>query len=444
MKRTYFNPSRLPKLNPLTHKFARGAAYLTDGEKAEQEALLQKIKDNVAEQLKTRATSDELSKITEQLKQLKDSLPMDAIRAMADAESGAMKVLATQGLELQRMKQQLAAGGEDMSIRSQVKKFFDDNKEVIQAIRSGQKRDIPIFELQINHRAAASPMLPSTVMSAGKTHITRTEKQPGIVDILRDDWTFWNFLIKGTTNSETYVWVNKKNVQGEAAFIAPGIYKPGVSFELVAEASYAKKVAANQKMATELLEDIDGFTTFVEDELYTAVMDVANDTLMTGPGSTTAPKGAFSYGVPYGLTGITVENPNYWDAIKAGVTQLRTAKFRGLIACFINPIDEANMILSRAKEQGQLFIPPATGAMIVSDNRVEQGKLALVAMDYYKVKIYKAFRMMWGWENDDFTRNLVTVIGEMRLHQFVSENHLGFAIYDDFDNVVAALTPVAP
>ena len=60
-------------------------------------------------------------------------------------------------------------------------------------------------------------------------------------------------------------------------------------------------------------------------------------------------------------------------------------------------------------------------------------------MDLYKILIYKGFTMMWGLENDDFTKNLRTVIGEMRLHQWVSANHSGAFIYDKISNIIDKL-----
>ena len=68
----------------------------------------------------------------------------------------------------------------------------------------------------------------------------------------------------------------------------------------------------------------------------------------------------------------------------------------------------------------------------------------MFAVNYYKLLIYKAFMMKWGWENDDFTKNLVTVIGELRLHQFVSDQYINdFAISDTIANIITAID-VAP
>jgi hypothetical protein len=45
-----------------------------------------------------------------------------------------------------------------------------------------------------------------------------------------------------------------------------------------------------------------------------------------------------------------------------------------------------------------------------------------------------------GYENDDFTKNLVTVLAEARLVQRVKSNHYGAFVYGDFSDAITALT----
>ncbi|MBK7345822.1 MAG: hypothetical protein IPI98_02610 [Chitinophagaceae bacterium] len=132
----------------------------------------------------------------------KVDVSIDALRALADEKTGAMAAIAKQGIELQKM---MRKQDEEISfsIRSSCKKFLDDNKEVIRKIRSGSKAavsELPVFEL--NLRDAANPMLPSNVMTGGTDYITKTQVQPGIVDLLRPEPTFWDVVPKGITNAE--------------------------------------------------------------------------------------------------------------------------------------------------------------------------------------------------------------------------------------------------
>jgi HK97 family phage major capsid protein len=181
---------------------------------------------------------------------------------------------------------------------------------------------------------------------------------------------------------------------------------------------------------------------WIEQEIAYQLKYELNQKLMSGTASATVPAGIQTISVAYSLTTVKTTNPNRWDAIRACVAQLRSGNLQGSVTAFVNPVDYANMVLTKAQSQGQLFIPAETGATIVEDNNVPVGYVQIALLDYYKVLIYKDFSLTWGWENDDFTKNLVTAIGEMRIHQFFSENHTGAFIYDTFDNITTALTTV--
>jgi len=416
--------------------------FLSDGDKAELDTFFEKMKSATETQLQGRATKVEIEAIKAMIPENFKDLPLEAIRELADDKKGAMAAIANMGIQLQELKTQMSKQPEDMSVRSQIMAWRKENEEALKGIKDGTNKSANLSPLEI--RVAASPMLPSTVMPGGSAYITRFEVQSGINELLRPEPTFWDFIKKGTTNAETYIWRNKRPTDGAAGWIGPGEYKPAISFTINKESSYAKKIAVNEKVATELLEDIDGFKTYVEDELYYQLMQKVNDTLQgAGAGDSETPAGIQTLSVPYNvLTGVKTTNANFWDAVKAGVTQLRVTRFRGKIVAFCNPVDVANGVMTKAQNQGQLFIPPVTGATIVEDLNMPLGYIQFVAVDYYKVLIYKAFRMEWGLENDDLTKNLRTVIGEMRLHQFNSQNYAGFAIYDSIENIKNAIEKV--
>lgn len=453
MKRTFisFPKGKLPKIEGRRFGNTSNAsrAYLTDGvDDEEASKLLKKIKKQTEELLATRADKETVSRLSKEFQDLikgedgATPFPITALRAMADEKEGVMKKLVDQGIEIAKLKNTMNELPQDMSVRSQILEWQKKNKEAIENVINKRSQFLPEFKLNLEVRAVASPMLPSTTMPNGSAYITKFGVDPKMVDVLRTDFTFWNYLKKGKTALQTYIWINKVQTQGEAAFIAPGVYKPGISFSAVAQSSTAKKIAASEKMATELMEDIDGFEDWVRTELYYAVMIKANNILFSGVESSTVPKGMTQYAVPYNqaYTGVKTKNPNRYDVIAAAETQLRKEYFKGMIVTFVNATDETNMRLTKAISQGQLFNPAPLGSMVVAEQLVPVGSFLTVAIDYYNVKIYKDFTISFGWENDDFTKNLVTVIGEMRLHQYVSDNHIGFAITDTFANVETLIT----
>lgn len=428
------------------------AAYKEDGEEddedEEREKLLKAIEKRVSKMVTTRS-KEEAGAVATELRVLlggkaedtkMPDFPIEAIRALADEKTGALAALAKQGEEINKLKADIKKGVDSFDIRSQVSSWMEKNKQQLDSIRNGMQVLPPKLEIQL--RAADSPMTPATVMPGGTTHVTRFEVQREPVEQLRREPSFWDFIRKGSTGSETYFWVNKKATDGAAGWIGPGVYKPAISFTVNTESSKAKKIAVNAKMAIELLDDIDGFTSWVTDELQYMLFDKINETLGgTGVATSTLPAGILSMSEAFNaLTGVKTKNPTFWDCVIACVTQLRLMYFKGPIVCRCNPVDIVNAKITKAEQQGQLFIPPATGVTAyLEDVTMPKGYINVYAVDPYNVKIYKGFSMDWGMEMDDFTKNLRTVIAEMRLHNYVSENHDGFSIYDTLVNIKAGI-----
>jgi hypothetical protein len=131
-------------------------------------------------------------------------------------------------------------------------------------------------------------------------------------------------------------------------------------------------------------------------------------------------------------------NPNNWDCCRAVVAQIRKAFIDGQIVIFMNPIDTANMDMEKAVSQGTymgLNVRQVPGAIIVEDYNIAAGYIQAVVVDCLKTVMYKDFMLKFGWENDDFTKNLVTAIAEMRLHSYHSENDAAAFVYDDLADI---------
>lgn len=367
-----------------------------------------------------------------------EGLDLEKLREMVgDTDKGIRSILLKQGEDIKKLQQGIEDPNAVLSVRSQVAKWQEKNKEDIEAIRSGSKRNLPALEIRV-----ASPMTVANTVNVGQPNafpVQRVQVEAGVNDPVRRAPTFWDYIRKGYTNSPLYIWVNKINPLGAAGFIGPGVLKPGISFELETENSNAKKIAVSLKTSTELLQDVDGMTTFIEQELRFALDDETNVKLMTGNNSSTVPAGLQSLSVAYSLVGVSTTNANNWDALVANEAQLRAGNLKGRVVHFVNPVDYANMRLTKAVSQGQLFVPNLSGGEIVEDNNIPVGYVQSVLIDYYRILIYKDFQVTMGWENDDFTKNLVTFLGERRIHQFVNGQYTGFAIYDTFANIKAAI-----
>ena len=375
-----------------------------------------------------------------------ESVDVNKLKEMlGEDDKGVRSILLKQGEAITKLNQNINKAEEFMSVRSQVAKWQGDNKEAIAKIKSGSRAELPAFE----YRSADSPMTPATVNTNTITINPAAAIRNGapVIDLLRAAPTFWDYITKGSTNLETYPWVNKKVPagSGEAGFIGPGVAKPGVSFTFEVEKSNAKKIAVSMKLATELLDDIDGMTSYVQNELEYQLKIKLNSVLMTGALSSTLPAGIQTFSLGFTTSGLLVNNPNNWDAARAVVAQLRAAYITGPVLIFMNPIDMANMEMDKANTNGNysgINARPITGATIIEDNNIPVGFIQAFAADALKTLIYKPFVMKFGWEDDDFTKNLVTVIAEMRLHSFHSDNYAAAFVYDDLADIKSQISAV--
>lgn len=452
MKKTFFNPANVRFAKKMPSRLARfgAACYREEGGDAADERvkLINEIRGMITDGTKGKVDATALTaEVEKQLTEIR-SLKIEQLRSLVDDKTGALAKIEALALQMESIRTSIVSGQNGLSVRQQVEKWQKDNAEAIKGIRSKSgKQELPplIFEVRT---AADVPMTPTTVYN-GSFFIARTEVQSGIVDIPRRQPVFWDFIKKGRTNAETYVWVNKTTPGGAADFIGPGVAKPKVSFKLAKEFSNAKKIAASDKVATELLQDIDGMTSYVVDELRYQVFDKLNQTLMTATADSETPAGIQSLSTvfPVDGAGLKAKNPTMRDDIRACVGYLRSGNLTGNITGFINPIDAANMDMEKATTSGVYILPPfetadgkrVGGATLIEDNNVAVGYLQIGFLDYYVIKVYQDYAVYWGWENDDFTKNLITVIGEMRLHQIFNTQHTGAFIYDTFENIATAI-----
>jgi len=404
-------------------------------ETKETEELLGKIKSQMEEVImkKGYASKDELSAIDAKIKAF-EGLDVKALSSVFD-------VIQKQGAEITAMKEHGSDNGKFKTLREQVAEYQTKHKEVIQKIKAGNKSDLPAFEFK---GAPTTPMVPSSALN-GSAYLPVPQIDTTLNDLRRVQPTFWDYIPKGRTSQAAYVWVNKTDANGSPNFIGAGEAKPRISFELNTEISVAKKVAASLKIATELLDDIDGMTSFIEGELSYTVKAALNTALMTGTLSSTVPAGIQTFSQAFDLTGIATSDPDEYDAIVAAVTQVRTNFIDGALTVFVNPQDFANLLLAKQTKNRNIAVVYNGGAMIIAgalvvqDNNITAGNVQVAALDLLKTLIYKDFTVTFGWENDDFTKNLVTAVAEIRLHSFHSVNNEQAFVYDSFADIKSAI-----
>lgn len=331
--------------------------------------------------------------------------------------------------------------GQPHTMEQSIRSWIDANKSKIDAVRNGEQTPLPEMRVAVTMTVAqtnvgSSGFLPNAGVINGS-----------INDLNRTKPTFWSRLRKGSTDLNPYVWANKTNKQGNAAFIGEGILKPLASFEITVETSTAKKVAERFRVSTELLNDLKGIKSLIENEAVFEVDVASNTATLTGVGSSTSPAGITTLASAYTLTTVKTTTPTNLDAIRAAVAQLQLLNFDRDIVAFVNPVDAANMDLAKGTD-GHYMLPPFTssngqtlkGISIIEDNNIAVGFLLIGDMTKYKILMLEELVIKWGYDSDDFSKNLITMIAERRFHQFFGANDAGAFIYSTFATIKTAIT----
>lgn len=451
MKRTHLKfPSRhisyLPKMT--TRRFpglARhgNAAYKSDGGDDddgddERGKLLKEIKKKVGDEIEKRGfvpKSEVEALIAEQFK----GMDLEALRKYKkDSEENA-ETIRNFAEKLEKMEKRAKGGGEKVpSIASQIRSQLESRKQEWEDFRT---RKVTSFPLELR----APTTMTIATHTGSSAYIPEPEIIPGLIDLPRNRPFMLAISNVSGTNKARIVWAEKRNAEGNADFIGEGEVKPLVDFEITTVDSVAKKAADAIKVSTEMLDDIDFMAAEIEKELQYLVEIKVSDGLLAGDGVGDNIKGLDAFAGGFVLTSIDVQDPNNADAIRAAIAQIRSLNFNANLAV-INPVDAANMELEKGTD-GHYIIPPfrstdgttISGVKVIEENGIPVGSVLVGDMTRFRVRILKTFTASYGWENDDFRKNLVTVIGEMRLHSYVPGNEVGAFVYDTFANIKSAI-----
>lgn len=334
---------------------------------------------------------------------------------------------------------------EPLSMRDQIQAWKEKNQETIDAVRTKtEQRNIPALEFR-----AVADLTAAKLNAGASAFFPNPGLQPGVVDLVRTQPTFWSRIPKRRTNLNPLVWTYKTNKEGAANFIGEGVLKPQVSFELATEQSVPKKVAERMRVSTEMLNDVPGLESLIRNEMIYEIEMHANEAVLTATSSATDPAGITTLASAFTLTTIEAGTaPTYADAIRAAIAQLQSLNFTSNITAFINPIDAANMDLAKSSDDGHYLLPPfvsqngmtIAGVPVFTDNSIPVGNLLIGDMSKYVIWMVEDLTVRFGLNGDDFSENMVTVIAEMRFHQTFATNHTGAFIYDAFADIVAAIT----
>ena len=292
---------------------------------------------------------------------------------------------------------------------------------------------------------AAGTMAESTNITG---QVPQAQREAGITRIVRRNPFILELVNVGTIMSNVWEWVEQKNADGGSAMTAEGAAKSQADFDLVVASANVKKVTAYIKITKEMLDDVELMRSEIDQELIELINLKIDEQLLSGSGLAVNLSGITTTATAWaaGAFALAIPTPTKWDVLRTAINQVRVNLFEPNYIV-MHPTDVASMELSK-DSTGQYIMPPfaavdgtiVSGIRVVANTGVTIDKFLVGDFSKYGVRFKEGVTINVGYENDDFTKNLVTILAEARLVGRVKSNHYGAFVYGDFSDAVTALT----
>ena len=341
--------------------------------------------------------------------------------------------------KLEALKETAKEPAKRLSLGQSIAKTYEDNLDAIKdAVGKGGKVNLEVKDTTINGNYTGDFLLTDYDSDID----LKARKRMGIMDIVNT----------GTCSSKfvTYV-TQEKEVQGSWTGEAIGKEEGASDWAEVSEE--VKKIATYLKVSKEMLEDLSFVRGEINNDLIKGITESIVDALINGSGVGSVINGLLS--IPMGLPAFTgagftganaIPNANLSDVLRVAKAQVESANYTPTHV-ILNPVDVAKLQLTKGTD-GTYTYPiylPEGGQMVIADMVVVSS--TFIAVDKYivgdfsrvNVKMREGINLSVGLDQDDFTRNMVTILAEARLVQYVKKNQKSAFVQGDIPTDIALI-----
>lgn len=368
---------------------------------------------------KALAEAEKTGKMTEGLKEKAD----EALTGMNEAKA-----------KLDALEQKLARnGGGDTEAKKTAGQEFIESKAFEEFKADGFGRN---SKARIETKAT---MTTATGAAGGVGAAIQTTRLPGVLEIPQRQLTIRALLAQGNMDGNTIEWIREHSRTNSAAPVAEGAAKPQSDFRLELVNTSAKVIAHTMKVSRQALSDVAALRSMIDNRLSYGLDLVEENQILNGDGTGQNLAGIIPQATAFSTPLVGADTQSI-DKIRLMMLQAALALLPadGVV---MNPADWAWIELLK-DTQGRYIIGnpqggigatlwglPVVPSMAMTVDKVLVGAFRTGAQifDRWETTIET------GYENDDFTKNLVTILAEKRLA--LATYRPGAFIYGDFGRV---------
>lgn len=386
--------------------------------------------------------------VDEILKEIKNQLPEQIGNMMKENEikkEDIEKMLSEKTItkqEFENLERGLMALSEQLKTstieREKRKTLVEGLKENLAEItKKAEKRELGFIKVGKINKAAGN-MLESTNITTTNGVYPPPMFEPGLNDLPKNVFVVRQYADVGITSSPIIIYAEKKNRDGAAAKQTEGNRKSQIDFDIVTQNAIVNTYAGWVKISKQMLSDVDFINAEVRSELLYQLALLEESTLITYLGTIAGSLDLASLADTFGLN-----KSNMWDALSAAISQIRVNMGQkatpNIIA--LNPVDVYKLQVS--KNSSLDYIAPiwasptglqVRGVPIVECDGIAAGSFLVGDLKKLHIRDAEPISISEGFDSDDFTRNLVTILGENRFAHYVKTNDYESIVMDTFAN----------
>jgi len=395
------------------------------------EQAIEKINNSVAEKMLSVATKDDFEALKNDVKTISEKANTEDLKLAVAKLEGKLESL---------NEKAISDNNEKMSLGGAIIKAYNENINEIKTV----KNNGGLISLDVK---AVGTMTIGGNYSGGTVGLSDLEQ--GLTRIQRRRAFLRSLVNVAGISSKYAVWIEQANPEGGAGMTAEGSEKSQADFDLVERSKDVKKVSAWIKVSKEMVEDIPFMEGEINNELIELVQLKLDQQILSGNGTGNNLSGIDSYATSWtaGNFANTIHEANNSDVLRVGIAQIRNADF---VPNYIlmNPEDVASMELSKASNGEYTYpmwvesgegISKVVGVPVVENSGVTADNFIIGDFTKSNLRMRQDITVQVGFVNDDFTKNLMTVLAEVRAVHFIKTNHTGAFVKGVFSTSKTAL-----
>lgn len=262
---------------------------------------------------------------------------------------------------------------------------------------------------------------------------------PGVLPLPQRRLTVRDLLSQGRMDGNTLEYVKETGFTNSAAPVAEAAAKPESDLQFDLYTTSAKVIAHWMKASRQVLSDISQLQSIIDQRLLFGLAYVEETQLLNGDGTGQNLNGIIPQATAYSAA-FVVDAENPMDMVRLAMLQAALAEYPAT-GVVVHPTDWARIELTK-DSQGRYVIGNPQGTTGATLWSLPVVATQAISVDKFLVGAFKLgaqifdrwdARVETGYVNDDFVKNLITVLAEERLALAVYRPEA--FIYGDFGNV---------